>query len=174
MQHEIIQELLPKFPLTVDIVREDLVGKFGQYCYRQDKISISEELSRDYPDLVKVVLLHEALHSTGRYRKERLEDKFGRMEEGSIALRMEECITEISCRIILNKHKLLNRYSELFIDQGIKENYNQFMVIPWSEIIGAVHYYSEDDATYLDEYREAKKYYEDKFKLRFVKTYEEI
>jgi antirestriction protein ArdC len=148
----------------------------GQYIPSKDVIILDKRVDKDFPVMRKIILLHEMFHSTLSQKRtnrlERLIKKFGEFKEDSLSFKTEECIAEICTMVASKKLGLLNQYTSIVIEDGIKDNYTQDMIIPWMEVVSALRYFCEDDIDFSKELDYVKKYLIEKYDMKIRSSYE--
>lgn len=171
-----MNNLFSKF--NVPIVSRDIEssGAVGQYCSKEDVIIIDKNVMKSFPIMKNIIVLHEMFHSTlsstRTNRIERLVSKLGQYKLGSESFKTEECIAEICTMIACKKLGLLNKYTSIVIEDGIKKNYNDAMIIPWMEVVSALRYFCDDSMNFDDELQYVKLYLTDKYNMKIGRSYD--
>jgi hypothetical protein len=168
--------LFPNFNVNIipsDLSKQEIVG---QYILSDDVILLDKQVMKEFPIMRKIILLHEMFHSTLCPRRtnriERLVTNLGQYKDNSISFKMEECIAEICTMIACKKLGILNKYSSIVIEDGIKKNYTPDMSIPWSEVIASLRHFSEDDTDFTKEMDYVKGYLVAKYDMKIRRTYD--
>jgi antirestriction protein ArdC len=148
----------------------------GQYVLSKDVILLDKKSIKQFPTMRKIILLHEMFHSTlcpaRTNRIERLIKKLGQFKDGSNSFKMEECIAEICTMVACMKLGLLNKYTSIVIEDGIKNNYSNDMTIPWMEVVSALNYFCDDNIDFNKELKETKDYLISKYQMKIARSYE--
>ena len=171
-----MKNLFNKFDVKIFPKNIETLGAVGQYCSKEDIIIIDKNVVKNFPIMRKIIVLHEMFHSTlsetRTNRIERLVRKLGQYKLGSKAFKTEECIAEICTMVACKKLGLLNKYSSIVIEDGIKKNYESGMIIPWMEVVSALRYFCDDSIDFTKELAETKKYLIDVYNMKIERSYE--
>jgi hypothetical protein len=91
---------------------------------------------------------------------------------GAKAYNVEECIVEIAILVMLKKQGILNQYSRILPEEGLKKYYINDIYIPWKEVVSTVNYYKADDIDFTPQLAEIREYLTSVFKLDIRDYYE--
>lgn len=148
-------------------------GTIGHYEPDLDRIVLCTTLERDFPHHHSIIYLHEMFHSTGQesrsFRTERLRKHFGKNRH-----RVEECIAEICTMIAMQKLNILTPFSRVIPEQGIINNYDSDIFIPWREVQSAMEKFKIEGVDFSQDLLSVRKYLAATFKLDIRDSYERI
>ena len=171
-----MNKLFSKFDsriVTSNINNQGIVGKYDPEI---DTIVIDKSVMRLFPTMRKIIILHEMFHSTlpdsRTNRIERLVSKLGRFGEGTLSYKTEECIAEICTMVASKKLGILNQYSSIVIEDGLKKNYTEDMIIPWMEVVSAIRYYCDDSIDFTEELNYVKCYLKNNYNMKIRRSYD--
>lgn len=158
-------------PIPVSFESLEGTGTIGHYEPQLDRIVLCTTLQKDFPHHRNIIYLHEMFHGTGEksrsYRTERLKLHFGRNRH-----RVEECIVEICTMVAMQKLNILTPFSRVIPEQGILDNYDTDIYIPWREIVSALEKFKLDEVNFGQDLTSIRKYLTSTFKLDIRDVYE--
>lgn len=161
------------FECPIPIFYESLegTGTIGHYEPDLDRIVLCTTLQRDFPHHRNIIYLHEMFHGTAKdsrsYRTQRLKIQFGKKRH-----RVEECIAEICTMVAMQKLNILTPFSRVIPEQGILDNYDNDIFIPWREVVAAIEKFKIEGVDFSQDLISIRKYLTATFKLDIRDNYE--